>query len=162
VNDHFCGDSLASVWQTMRIFGCFGHLSGHATCPQARDRRLLGLIEALSVTPPRLPPSEQLQEEPESDATAEEAAPDAAGSSAGPGSEAAPQAAGDSAAQQLHPVLVTNALWSLGVMGGPVAFEAEMDALASVRVLAPLAWPSHERARCPAMVPSARQALGSC
>ena len=112
------------------------------------------------MTPPRLPPSEQLQEEPEPDA--EEATPDAAGSGAGPGSEAGQQAAADSAAQQLHPVLVTNALWSLGVVGGPVAFEAEMDALASVRLLAPLAWPSHERARCPAMVPSARQALGSC
>ena len=123
----------------MNISGCNSHVSGHAAWSQARDRRLLGLIEALSVTPARLPPSEQLQEQPDLDAAAEEAAPDAAGAGAGPSGEAGRRAAAGSAAPRLHPVLVTNALWSLGVMGGPVAFEAEMDALASVQLPAPLA-----------------------
>jgi hypothetical protein len=86
------------------------------------------------VTPPRLPPSEQLREQPQPDKLAEEAGPDAAGASAvaHSGEDAHPSNA-DSAAHQLHPVLVTNAIWSLGVMGGPVAFEAEMDALVLVR-----------------------------
>jgi hypothetical protein len=98
------------------------------TWVQARDRRLLGLIEALSVTPPRLPPSEQLQEQSQPDVAAEVAS-DAIGASAVAVSQ------DDAQPQRLHPVLVTNAIWSLGVMGGPVAFEAEMDALASVRLL---------------------------
>ncbi len=106
---------------------------------QARDRRLLGLIEALGLAPPRPPPGEAVEEQDEVAATLASAAesmpasePFAEGASASAAtSGAAPQWTDRSS--KMHPVCVTDAMWSLAVMGGPVLFEREMDALISVR-----------------------------
>lgn len=106
---------------------------------QARDRRLLGLIEALGLAPPRPPPGEAVEEEDEVAATLASAAesmpasaPFAEGASASAATGgAAPQ--WTDRASKMHPVCVTDAMWSLAVMGGPVLFEREMDALISVR-----------------------------
>lgn len=102
---------------------------------QARDRRLVGLVEALGVVPPRPPPGGAAQPDLQQDADAAAAAAGTSGNGADvPEASGAAEGAADQAVDigKLHAVQVTDAVWSLAVMGGPVLFEHEMEALISV------------------------------
>lgn len=83
---------------------------------QARDRRLLGLIEALRVVPLRNP--------------AEDTAWSAAAENAAPQPETA---ASEAAAPPLNARSSAKAIWALAMLGGPVLFQLEMEAALNVR-----------------------------
>ena len=81
---------------------------------QARDRRLLGLIEALRLVPLRNPAEDSAWS-----AAAEQASPQPEAAARGPPS--------------LNDRSTAKAVWALAMLGGPVLFQSEMEAALKVR-----------------------------